>query len=344
VILFQAPNSAGLGHINRVAAIAIAIRDREPDAMLFVTVQGGGRHSLLDTARLNYVCLPDGPLVYKFGSYTPWGSAVVLKTSREIIYGLGPELIVCDTIPCRPFIAAATEMNVPIALCARKTKNDRGYFELLRDLDGAVDLLLIPHEPDEVEVPARPASRTHCVGNIVRPRAPDHRPTTLHSKQLLVTGGGGGAPRTVHFYNLAMEAFARRRREDPYLDCVIVPGPLFSQWWDLRIVEGVRVIPSVPEIRDLIAGSDLVICQAGYNTISEIKQFNVPCICIPAMRGFDDQFARALAAAKSSSQFHVYQNNDPADLSELIGTCLSVTRPAAEESRPSSSGADRAAG
>jgi predicted glycosyltransferase len=338
-ILFQAPNGIGLGHINRMAAIALAIRQREPDAMLPFVLQGGS-HSLLETARLTYISLPDGPML--FGA--PWGAAVLREASRQIIHGIGPELIVCDTIPHPPFISAAAEMKVPMALCARKTKDDRGYFQSLRKFDAVLDLVVIPHEPGEVDVPDHLRSRAHFVGNIVRPVPTfEHRLTIRASKQLVITGGGGGAPKTVDFYNLALEAFARCRRKDPHVDCVMVTGPLFQDWWNLRITEHVRVIPSEPALRELMAQADLVICQAGYNTVSEIRQLDVPCICIPAPRVYDDQVARAAETAQSMPHFRVFRENDPDALSDLIEACLTAPRVAARDSQVSSDGAHRSA-
>src|SRR5258705_11861541 len=125
VIMFQAPNGIGLGHINRMATIALAVRAREADALLPFVLQGGS-HSLLETAKLTHVSLPDGPMLFAGGTYSPWGAAVVLEASRQIIHGLGPELIVCDTIPCPPFMAAGAAGKGPFALCGRQTKDDRG--------------------------------------------------------------------------------------------------------------------------------------------------------------------------------------------------------------------------
>ena len=42
-------------------------------------------------------------------------------------------------------------------------------------------------------------------------------------------------------------------------------------------------------MRELMTAADLVICQGGYNTVSEVSQLGLPSICVPGMRDLDDQ-------------------------------------------------------
>jgi hypothetical protein len=62
-ILFQPSNGIGLGHISRLIAIALAIRDKAPSARLPFLLEGGS-HSLLETASLPYLSLPRGETLY----------------------------------------------------------------------------------------------------------------------------------------------------------------------------------------------------------------------------------------------------------------------------------------
>jgi len=339
--MFQAPNGTGLGHVNRLTAIALAIRAREPDAILPFVLFGGGQ-SLLKTASLPYITLPHGSLLLKKEGYTDWGTAIVSGAARSIIHGWGPELIVFDTIPCLPFMATAAQMKVPMALCARSTKDTETYFDWVLEHESLLDLIIIPHEPGEIVVPDRLISRVRFVGNIVRLPAPTSNRASSGGRQLVITGGDG-YPRTVDFYNLALEAYARYRRKDPHLECVLVAGPLFEEWWDLQVTDGVRVIPAEPQMRELMTAADLVICQGGYNTVSEVSQLGLPSICVPGMRDLDDQFARARETAKSAPHFQLYEGNDPDILSALIESCLAAPRPADRASPLLSDGANRAA-
>jgi hypothetical protein len=123
VIIFQAPNGIGLGHVNRLVAIALAVRSREPAAIVPFVLLGGG-DSLLEKPSLPYVTLPYGPLMLSKQGYSPWGTAVLSEVSRAIIQGWAADLIVFDTVPCAPFMRAAAKMKVPMALCARKTRDN----------------------------------------------------------------------------------------------------------------------------------------------------------------------------------------------------------------------------
>jgi predicted glycosyltransferase len=342
-ILFHPPNGYGLGHINRLVAIALAVRKRRPDAALPFVLRDGN-HSLLETASLPYVYLPHGPQLLEGQGYSAWGASVVFEASRALIQGLGPELILFDTRPCIPLMDAAAKMNVPMALCARKTKDDQAYFDGMLSHETIFDLLIIPHEPGEVDVPARLLPRTRFVGNVVRPTgaAAEHK-VLSRPKRLVITGGGGGYPKTADFYNLAIESYAKCRRKDPQLACTLITGPLFREWEALQVVEGVRVIPFEPRLQQLMASAALVICQGGYNTVAEIKQLDVPCICVPAVRALDDQFARAREAAKSAAHFRVYEGNDPSVLADLVESCLASPRSWSRKSGSVADGADRAA-
>ncbi|QEE31420.1 UDP-N-acetylglucosamine--N-acetylmuramyl-(pentapeptide) pyrophosphoryl-undecaprenol N-acetylglucosamine transferase [Terriglobus albidus] len=42
-----------------------------------------------------------------------------------------------------------------------------------------------------------------------------------------------------------------------------MPGPLFNHWLDLRLYDGVRVVPFVSNVLSYMATADLVISQGG---------------------------------------------------------------------------------
>lgn len=343
-VAFQAPNRVGLGHISRMMAVALAIRRRRPDARLPFILEGAS-HSLLETASLPYFSLPHreemaGP------SWTAWNhlrrANMVFDMSRAILRCLQPDMVLCDTFPCMPFMAAAAKLRVPLALCARKTRYNEAYWEGICKHGALLSLILIPHDPGEVWVPASLRSSVRFVGEISRPISGVAAPPCVPgSKRIVITGGGGGYEGTVHFYNLAMDAFVRYRRDHPDTGCVLVTGPLFREWWDLRMVDGVRVVPFEPNLRELMATADLVICQAGYNTASEIRRLGVPSICMPGERLADDQEERAVAMAGSLPGFHVFLGNDAGELAQYIARALHTEHRASAALPPN--GADRAA-
>ncbi|SRR6266508_5030865 len=331
-IMFQAPNGVGLGHISRLAAIALALRDLDSKLRLSFVLEGGS-HELLERDGFPYVSLPHFESLRSSG-WDAWSEReriqLVTDLSSALISRMSPALVVTDSFPCFPFLTAVALATVPIVLCARKTKDESEYFREVGRYRSLLKAILIPHNPGEVAVPKELEPLVHYTGTIVRPVHSDTRVPALSGRLcILITGGGGGYPQTADFYNMAMEAVARYRQIEPDTTCVLMTGPLFKQWWDLRIPDGIRIIPFEPNFREMAAKADLVICQAGYNTISEMQLLGTPCISVPAERYFDDQFARAEEAAKSLSHFQVYLEKDAGRLAELIAHSIASPRPAA---------------
>lgn len=347
-VLFQAPNGIGLGHISRLAAIAQALRSKVPSARVPFLLEGGS-HSLLEAASLPYLTLPNNHALYESGSWEAWPKeerySLIVNIAESIIRRIRPELILFDTIPCIPVVIAAANRKIPAAICVRKVKEMGGYFERLDKFQEQIKCLIIPHETDEVGVPSRWLPRTRFVGRIVRsnPRADVKLNLPAGSKTIVISGGGGGYPNTVDFYNWALTSFATCQARNPDLICLLVTGPLFNDWWKLNLINGVRVIPFDPNLISIMANADLVICQAGYNTIAEVTQLGVPTICVPADRGMDDQYERAKQSAASNSNFHICRASEKDRLTLLIDRCLKSPSTERSSDRIASMGATRAA-
>ncbi len=350
-ILLQSPNGIGLGHISRLIAIALAIRDKAPSARLPFLLEGGS-HLLLETASLPYLSLPTRETLYRTETWTSWPleerRTIILKVADSIIRQLNPDVILFDTIPCIGVLMAAADCEVPMAMCIRKGKDMAKYFDQMDRYHMQLEylkLILIPHKPDELEVPDHLRSKTRFVGQIVRPRlkAPLEMSFPSNSEIVVITGGGGGYPNTVDFYNLALASFKSCRARNPNLIGILVTGPLFQEWRKLRVVDGVRVIPFDPDLTATLAAANLIICQGGYNTIAEVTSLGRPTICVPAERELDDQFERAEQAAVSNSSFYVCRTPEINSLAQLIDFCLQTPSQERFNSESSSRGAEQAA-
>jgi UDP-N-acetylglucosamine--N-acetylmuramyl-(pentapeptide) pyrophosphoryl-undecaprenol N-acetylglucosamine transferase len=351
-ILFQAPNGVGLGHINRLAAVALAIRDKVPAARLLFLLEGGS-HSLLETFSLPYFSLPNPAVLYLGETWAAWPGEkrydLMYKVADCIIDQLNPHLILFDSFPSVPIAMAAAERGVPLALCLRKSKNMRAYLaemkNLFREQLKYLDLILVPHEPNEVKLPDQLMPKMRFIGRIVRPsqKANGGMDIPSDSRIVVISGGGGGYPNTVDFYNLALASFASSRTRNPDLEGILITGPLFQDWWNLRMVDGVRVIPFDPNLTSTLAAADLIICQAGYNTIAEIMHLQAPTICVPADRIWDNQFERAEHTAAARPNFYVFRDSDVNQLTNLIDTCLHIPQQSRRGAEFSSMGAIRAA-
>lgn len=327
MILFQCPNQIGLGHMSRLAAIALALRERAPQIRLPFVVEGAS-HSLLESYQLPYISLPGARDLRQY--WTAWSEEELMQLSFSIclalITNLNPDIVVFDCLPSAPFVAASTQRRIPMVLCLRKMRDFESYFDQMKEFLPLMEMVLVPHGPGEFEVPSIICDKTVFVGPIVRPDVahPATIPGNKPGRNVLITGGGGGYPNTVEFYNLTLRAFSAIRVNDPGITGTLVTGPLFQDWEKLELQEGIKVIPFSPDMLSLFANSALVIAQAGYNTVAELSQMGVNSILVPANRAFDDQFERAMAVSGSNTNLHVFTNNTELELARLMKQCLAA--------------------
>src|SRR5687767_11213671 len=154
-IMFQAPNGVGLGHISRLLAVALSLRDLDSKLRLPFVIEGGS-HELLERDGFPYVSLPHNELLGN-GSWDAWSererAQIVTDLSSAFISRMSPAVVVIDSFPCFPFLAAVARASVPVVLCARKTKNESSYFQEVVRYRALLKAILIPHEPGEVNVP-----------------------------------------------------------------------------------------------------------------------------------------------------------------------------------------------
>jgi predicted glycosyltransferase len=326
-ILFNPPNRLGLGHINRLSAIALALRELDASVRLLFAIEGSG-HVLLDALSLPYLPLPSSHALYETDAWNGWTrplrSKLQLSLANAVLKSAGADVVVIDCFTSAPFALAAIEQRIPIVLCLREMKNLAAYVHLIDDFLPHIRMVLIPHERHRFEVPKELAAISRFVGQIARPRRQAHEASAGRVlKQIVISGGGGGYPETVQFYNLALQAVAGLRRRIPELNCLLVTGPLFQEWEQLQLRDGIRIVPFDPDLESRFATADLVICQAGYNTIAEIERSAQRAICIPAARDFDDQDARADDLAGRRSNFVVFRGT-PAELAPAIENALGL--------------------
>jgi predicted glycosyltransferase len=344
-IAFQVFATSWLGHTSRLIAIAQGIRRQRPEARLIFLVEGNSG-PLLESAGFPHVSLPHesafaGP---EWGGWpVDQRDRMLGAMTRTLLEQLAPRVIVFDSRPCAYMADEAAQLQIPTVFVARRTRTASRCFEWAVAHQDAVDLVIAPHEAGEFPVPDQIQGKTHFVGTIVRDatqtsaaRAPQP------GKHALITGGGGGFPGTVDYYNQALAAVGAARARVPSLRGTLVTGPMFGDWQKLQPVEGVTIIPFDPDLQATMAAADVVICQAGYNTIAELGELGTPTICMPAPRIADDQFARARSIAEQRSAFFVLTDCTTEALRDQIIACLDTPRgqPGAASR---AAGADRAA-
>jgi predicted glycosyltransferase len=170
-----------------------------------------------------------------------------------------------------------------------------------------VDRFLIPHPSEEfalTEMPKAWQSRARRLGPVVRTLQLDRVASTKQrysqsSRPLVVvTIGGGGFPES--YQTLVAAEQAALAATDKF-DWVLVYGPYYPH--AVPPSEGrVHRIKFEANLLELCAAADVVVCNAGYNTIRELAVAGTPAVVIPLRgTGADDQHERANLLAQGGN-------------------------------------------
>jgi predicted glycosyltransferase len=342
-VIFQPPNKVGLGHISRLSAIAQALAGIGEFKTPFVI--DSAFDLLLDILELPYLSIPNRRRFDVLNCWKPWGDGlkeISKALCSAIVEQLSPDLVVFDCIPHTDLALDCLRKKVPIALCLRPVRDGQLYLLRYGELLAYYNLIIVPDDridPD-LELPAQARKRTFCVGPIARIRP--YSPKLSEAKRrVVISGGGGGFPGTVEFYNLAVRAVSSLRQRMPALDAIVILGPLFLEWDRLELPEGVKILPFTPNPLDYFSASDLVVCQGGYNTVIDLGMIETPAIIVPAVRFLDDQFKRARMAAESQAGIQVFETGDHDELARMMERA--IVNPVKRTLQPAPPGAARAA-
>ncbi len=171
--------------------------------------------------------------------------------------------------------------------------------------------ILVPHVQEQFgyALPDKIRDRTAYVGPIVR--LPDAQTqAALRAKYGIrdgdfvlssTVGGGGFEAQADVFFATVFEMHRRIAARLPHLRHLVIQGPNYAK--TLVPLPGMTVIAFEPEMVNLLAASDLVVAEGGYNTVNEIRVTRTPAIFLPSVRGNDDQEERVRALAQRGLGF-----------------------------------------
>ena len=306
--LFNAHNRRGLGHLMRGLNIAREIRKISPDADILFYSRS---ESAAELCGDQFGCFIEEDLERN----QHWAG---------VIDSFNPDVIIYDTL--LPKEAADTPPSSGrIAYIMRKCKPDRQREIFNHPFLASVDLILIPHEPDEFgySLPDAFNAKASFVGPIIR-HAEIHLQKILRDKyrlkpgEFLLTstvGGGGFEDKARVFFETILEVHQQIYSRIPNLRHLVIKGPNFTEF--LPQLEGIEIIGSEAEMVNLLAISDLVIAEGGYNTVNEIRLAKTPAIFLPSDRNYDDQRERVLELEAKGLAF-VYAQSDGFQIAEQI--------------------------
>lgn len=282
--LFQVRNRRGLGHLMRGLNIARALLALDPTAEILFFLRTPPAPGLWPDA-VRYVVEPDAEAL------TSWPA--VLAEFR-------PDVVVYDTMlpkdPATEPVAASARYAYVMRKCLPEEQREVFANPFLERMAA----IIVPHDEPEFgyPLPAALAARTSFVGCIVRSpesaaqAALRERYGAAPDDFLLTStvGGGGFAAQADAFFAAVLAAHERLHGRIPRLRHVVVQGPNYGG--RLAAPAGVTLVEVEPDMVNLLAASDLVVAEGGYNTVSEIRVSGTPAVFLPSARGKDDQEQR----------------------------------------------------
>lgn len=306
--LFNAHNRRGLGHLMRGLNIAREIRNITNDAeILFYTRSESAAELCGD--QFDYFIEED------FERNRHWAGVIGRFEPDVVIYDTLLPKEADDTPPC----------SGRTAYIMRKCKPDRQQEIFNHPFLASVELILIPHDQDEFgySLPNSFIKKAHYVGPIIRhaeiqPQQMLRDKYRIQPGEFLLTstvGGGGFEDKARVFFNVIFETHQQIYNKIHKLRHLAIKGPNFTE--PLPQMEGIEIIDSETEMVNLLAISDLVIAEGGYNTVNEIRLAKTPAIFLPSDRNYDDQRERVLELEARGLAF-VYAQADGARVAELI--------------------------
>ncbi|MBW1810699.1 MAG: hypothetical protein JRJ87_21075 [Deltaproteobacteria bacterium] len=300
-LLVLAIDGMGMGHLSRTLTISQSLKAVEPQAKVHFLVESPA-FNMVSAAGFDLTKIPDPR--HPLGRHDLRGRRSEYETGvvKRFVKAFQPRAMMIDFVIDRRLFSFLHEHGCRIAVVLRKLRS-HGMRQLADDPAARlVDAWLVPHERDEfsqTELPGQIARRCHFVGQVVRQfnpaRIPVLRKRYAKDKKFLVVIalGGGGWPEARRIGAAARQAMQQLSASRNDLSCLIVWGPLNPEPLPKKS-RNMQTIRFEPEMPELFAGADAVICNAGYNTMGEVEASGTPGVIIPLTTpGRDDQQARA---------------------------------------------------
>ncbi|HEY4121926.1 MAG TPA: glycosyltransferase, partial [Byssovorax sp.] len=306
-VAFHAINGVGLGHLVRAVAVATEVRALVDDAQVLVLTNAHDP-SIAARAGFDFVQLPPR-LGEPHADPARVDRALVPELEEAAMLGalaaFGPDLVVFDTHAPMGVVRRLAAMGARATLVLRELRAEATAALAASGALLSFDRVVIPHEPGDVDVTALGHAAVEVTGPVVRAlgEAASRAKARPATRPLVVAiGGGGGQPVDARRYARAVvDAHILARARLPKLETVLVTGPYGEAPRGAARVAGLRVERDVADLPALLARATLVVSQAGYNAVAEIRALAKPAVLVPAHRKAEDQRARALRLARAGA-------------------------------------------
>jgi len=357
-VFFYVQHLLGVGHLFRAARIAQGLRKL---GFSVEFVLGGPPVSQLDFSGLNVIQLPPlkaGPngftdLITSSGE--PASPAIKARRTEALLAAFErscPDVLLIESFPfgrrqmrfeLLPLLEAAQRKKprpcIASSICDilqenRDMARAQEVVEILRDY---FDLVLVHGDPRLVKLDATFPLADHiesmiAYSGIVAPGSPFYY--QAGSKADVIVSAGGGA---VGYKLLETTLLAKAKTSLAFARWLALTGgnakpDEFERLQQLGAMNGVVVERSVPDLAAALAGAQLSISQAGYNTVADILVAGCRAVFVPfAQNGETEQSRRAALLAEHGWGVVVPEQELTTDaLSKAIDRALSLPKPMQE--------------
>lgn len=302
-IAFHAINGIGLGHVVRVVSLATEMRALQPDVQLLVLTNARDT-SMLSRAEIDFVQLPprlNEPHADPQRVHTALPGPLEEAALSAALDAFGPDLVVFDTHAPMRLAEHAADIGARTVLVLRELRPEALASFAASGAALSFDGIVVPHDRGEVDLRALGGAPVSLVGPIVR-AMPRIDPAADGAPLVVAIAGGGGQPVDARRYVRAVaDAHLLVRARVPELETILVTGPYGEPPQNTEHYAGLTVVRSSPDLPALLAKASLVVSQAGYNAVAELRALEKPSVLVPGHRKAEDQRARALRLERAKA-------------------------------------------
>lgn len=332
-LMIYSQDGLGLGHLRRTTLLAEGFLRRRPDAsaltisdsplgQFFNTHPG---HDYLKLPSIRKVAPGDWRPV---ALASPFDDILALRrdTIRSAVLRFRPDVFLVDHMPhgamgeLMPTLEALQDCDAHVVLGLRDILDAPEVIRRRWHLEGAFDAVekyydevLVYGSQDVFDVaeqydwPAGAASKLRYCGYVCSPIPLAAAPNPAagvragylngHPEGKLIVAMAGGGADAYGLFDTLLDAAPRLAADQP-TTIVIVTGPFMppAQREALARRAGngpVHVLPEVADSLSYLAGADLVVAMAGYNTTAEILRLGTPAVLVPREGPSAEQQIRA---------------------------------------------------
>lgn len=310
-IVNYAVNGSGAGHLTRLVAMNrwlrryAAVLELRAEIYFLTTSEAD---SLLFHEQFASFKLPSKTIVGETGIDKLTYLALAKQWVWHSLSLIRPDLLIVDTFPRGSFgeLLSALDLCRHKAFIHRPVKEELASRPDFQTMLPLYDLILVPEYAEHAGGVARRSNLRFTGPVMVRERAElwsaaevrAHVAAGPDELVVYVSAGGGGdalAEEQLHRTCTALLG-------EPGVRIVVGAGPLYRGRPLLR--ERVLWLQQ-PAIAELMAGFDLAVCAAGYNSFYELMHAGVPTLFLPQEKIADEQDRRAARACQAGAAFRL---------------------------------------